>query len=122
MFDDILKLVKDHFGNHPDIPADQADAIHNEIANHVTNSLTTNTTGTATVPGQGGLSGLIGTLENSVASGGTAVSAIEGGLVSSLASKFGLPPSITGAIAGMLPGLMQKFTHRSQSQQGPVAS
>ena len=124
MFDEILKYVQDHFGNHPEvapaIPADQADAIHKEIANHITNHLTANagnTAGavsapTAGVTGQGGLSGIIGKLENSVASGGPVVSAIEGTLVSSLTSKFGLPPSITGAIAGALPGFLQKLLNK----------
>jgi hypothetical protein len=45
MFDQILELVKEHLGNNPEIsagiPAGQEDAVHNEIANHVTNSLTT---------------------------------------------------------------------------------
>lgn len=122
MFDDILKLVKDHFENHPDvapnIPPDQADAIHNEIANHIANTVTANASGTTAIPatpGQGGLSGIISTVENAVASGGVGVSAIEGGLVSSLASKFGLPPSITGAISGALPGLLQRFMHKPQA-------
>ena len=42
MLDDILQIVKDHLGNNPAvaaaIPADQADAIHNEIANHINNA------------------------------------------------------------------------------------
>jgi len=33
-----------------------------------------------------------------MASGGPITGAIEGGLASSLASKFGLPPMVTGAI------------------------
>ena len=130
MFDEILKLVKDHFGNHPEvgpaISAHQADDIHNEIANHINNALSANTAGTATAvvtpgtpttPSGGGLSGIIGKMEESVAGGGPMVSAIEGGLVSSLASKFGLPPSITGAIAGMLPGFLQKFAHQKAKGQ-----
>jgi len=40
-------------------------------------------------------------------------SAIEGGLVASLGSKFGLPPAATGAIAAALPGLLQKFAHKA---------
>ncbi len=110
MFDEILKLVKEHLGDNPQvasvIPAGQSDAIHNEIANHITNGLTSQSTD------HGGFSGIIGKLESNVASGGSITSAIEGGLVSSLASKFGLPPSITGAIAGALPGIMQKFANR----------
>ena len=110
MFDEILKLVKEHLGGNPQvasgIPADQADAIHTEVANHITNGLTNQSTE------HGGLSGMIGKLENNIASGGGITNAIEGGLVGSLASKFGLPPSITGAIAGALPGIMQKFANR----------
>jgi hypothetical protein len=138
MFDEILKMVKDHFGNHPDVaalPADQQDAIHNEIATHVANSVASqpavqeasgtvnNETAIPAVANnlisqpaaQGVASGLLGKLENAVASGGTMVSAIEGGLVGSLASKFGLPPSITGAIAGALPGLLQKIATKAKS-------
>jgi len=43
MFDQILQLVKDHIGNNPQvasaIPADQREAVHNEIASHITNGL-----------------------------------------------------------------------------------
>ena len=108
MFDEILNLVKDHLGNNSEIaaaiPADQADAVHNEIATHLTNGLNNQP---ATESGESG--GILSKLESSIASGGTITNAIEGGLVSSLTSKFGLPPSITGAIAGALPGLLQKF-------------
>ena len=109
MFDEILQMVKDHLSNNPEvasaIPAGQADAVHNEIAAHIANSLS----GQTQTSDQGGIGGLLGKLQSSVASGGTITSAIEGGLVSSLASKFGLPPSVTGAIAGALPGLLQKY-------------
>jgi hypothetical protein len=48
MFDEILKTVKEHLGSNPQvasgIPADQADAIHSEIANHITNGLTSQNT------------------------------------------------------------------------------
>lgn len=111
MFDQILQLVKEHLGGNPQvssaIPADQADAVHNEIATHVTNGLASQATT------QGGVGGLLSKLENSMASGGPVTSAIEGGLAGSLASKFGLPPMVTGAIAGMLPGLLQKFAHKA---------
>ena len=120
MFDDILQMVKDHFGNHPaisNLPADQQDAIHNEIANHISNSLANQPAAVQeSQPSVNGIaSGLLGKLENAVASGGTVTSAIEGGLVSSLTSKLGLPPSITGAIAGALPGLLQKFASKAKT-------
>jgi hypothetical protein len=39
MFDEILKEVKEHLGNNPqvaeNIPTEQADAIHHEIATHI---------------------------------------------------------------------------------------
>jgi hypothetical protein len=117
MFDQILELVKEHLGNNPDItanfPADQQDALHNEIANHVTNSLTTQPTENS--GGIGGMfGGILSKLESGVASGSPVTSALEGGLVSSLASKFGLPPSVTGAIAVALPGLLQKYAAKTQ--------
>ena len=111
MFDQILNLVKEHLGRNQqvasEIPPGQEDAVHNEIANHVTQGLASQA---AT---QGGVGGLLSKLQNSVSSGGPVTSAIEGGLVSSLASKFGLSPMVTGAIAGMLPGLLQKFAHKA---------
>lgn len=111
MFDQILDLVKEHLGNNPQIaaaiPADQQDAVHNEIASHIANGLSTQTAG------GDGFGGLLSKLEGSVAAGGPVTSAIEGGLVSSLANKFGLPPSVTGAIAGALPGILQKFANKS---------
>ena len=111
MFDEILKMVKEHLGNNPDvsanIPAGQEDALHNEVATHVTNGLA------ASATSQGGVGGLLDSLKDAATSGSPIAGAIEGGLVSSLASKFGLPPMITGAIAGALPGLLQKFAHKA---------
>ena len=111
MFDEILKMVKDHFNNNPElsssIPADQKDAVHNEVATQITNELKNQATQ------QGGAGGLLAKLENTIAAGGTGVNAIEGGLVGGLMSKFGLPPSVTGAIAGALPSLLQKFVHKA---------
>ena len=115
MFEEILQQVKAHFAENPEvaaaIPADKMEAIHQEIATHVTNGVSSQP-----AAAQGGLGGLAGgfggileKLEGSVASGGAVTSAIEGGLVSSLAAKFGLSPAITGAIAGALPGILQKF-------------
>jgi hypothetical protein len=111
MFDEILQAVKEHLANNPQIaaaiPPGQEDAVHNEIATHVANSLS------AQPSDQGSFSGLLGKLESSIASGGPVTSAIEGGLVNSLTTKFGLPPSVTGAIAGALPGIMQKFANKA---------
>jgi len=119
MFDEILKMVKDHLSQNPEIaaaiPADQHDALHQEIANHLANNATT-----APATAQPASGGILGTLENAIAGGGSITNAIEGGLLSSLTAKFGLPPSITGAISGALPGLMQKFMQHKQ-EQNPTA-
>ncbi|HEX2606793.1 MAG TPA: hypothetical protein VHK91_05415 [Flavisolibacter sp.] len=111
MFDQILNLVKEHLGNNPQvnaaIPQGQQDAVHHEIANQVTNGLA------GQAAAQGGVGGLLSKLQNGLSSGSPVTSAIEGGLVSSLGSKFGLPPMATGAIAAALPGLLQKFAHKA---------
>ena len=110
MFDQILQMVKDHVGSNPQIssaiPAGQEDAVHQEIASQITNGLQNQA---AT---QGGAGGLMSMLTGSMGSGSPLTSAIEGGLASSLGSKFGLPPMATGAIAAALPGLLQKFAHK----------
>jgi len=111
MFDEILQMVKDHMNSNPQvagaIPNEQAEDVHNEIASHITNGLKNE------AANQGGDGGLLASLENGVTSGSPVVNGIEGGLVSSLGSKFGLPPAATGAIAAMLPGLVQKFAHKA---------
>jgi uncharacterized protein YidB (DUF937 family) len=111
MFDEILQMVKEHLGNNPQVsanlPEGQEDALHNEVATHITNGLTTG------VVSQGGVGGLLDSLKNAATSGSPIAGAIEGGLVSSLASKFGLSPMVTGAIAGALPGLLQRFAEKA---------
>lgn len=111
MFDQIVDLVKNHIGNNQQlasaIPAGQEDAVHNEIASQITNGLATQ------APAQGGIGGLLAKLGGGLTSGNPVASAIEGGIVSSLGSKFGLPPAATGAIAAALPGLLQKFAHKA---------
>ena len=117
MFDEILKLVQSHIGGNSQasaaIPAEQADDVHNEIASHINNGLQAQ----ATAPG--GAGGLLSMLEGGMSSGSPVVSAIEGGLVNSLATKFGLPPSVTGAIAGALPGILQKFATKANDPNDP---
>jgi uncharacterized protein YidB (DUF937 family) len=111
MFDQILDLVKQHIGSNPQIssaiPAGQADEVHKEIASHVTNGLA------AHASAQGGVGGLLSMLQGGVSSGSPVTSAIEGGLASSIGSKFGLPPMVTGAISAALPGLLQKFANKA---------
>jgi len=110
MFDQILQMVKDHLQSNPQvagtIPHGQADAVHEEVASQITNGLKTQA---AT---QGGIGGLLSSLQGGLTSGSPVTNAIEGGLVGSLVSKFGLSPAITGAIAASLPGLLQKFAHK----------
>ncbi len=122
MFDQILQLVKEHMAENPQIaatiPPEQADAVHQEIAAHLTNGITS-AGGTESglgglMGGLGGGGGLLSQLEGSLASGNILTSSIAGGLVGSLGSKFGLGPAATGAIAAALPGLLQKFTQRQQ--------
>jgi len=111
MFDQILQMVKEHMGNNTQlnsaIPPDKQDAVHEEVATHITNGLKNQASAA------GGAGGLLSMLQGAMGSGSPVTSAIEGGLVSSLASKFGLPPMVTGAIAGALPGLLQKFAHKA---------
>jgi hypothetical protein len=120
MFDQILQLVKEHLNSNPELtgnmPPEKADEIHREIATHITNGLQAQNPPAST----GG--GILSQLENNLASGQIATSAITGGLVGSLASKFGMPPLITGAIAAALPGLMQKFMQKhAESAEAPKA-
>lgn len=111
MFDQILNLVKQQVGSNPQvasaIPAGQEDAVHQEIAHHVTNGLA------GQAAAQGGAGGLLSMLQGGMSSGNPITSAIEGGLIGSLGSKFGLPPAATGAISAALPGLLQQFAHKA---------
>ncbi len=111
MFDQILDLVKQQLGSNPEIanaiPAGQQDAVHHEVATQVTNGLS------QTAASQGGVGGLLSMLKGGVSNGSPVTSSIEGGLASTLGSKFGLSPAVTGAIAAALPGILQKFTHKA---------
>ena len=111
MFDQILDLVKQQLGGNPQvanhIPADQADDVHREVAAHVNDGIKNEASA------QGGVGGLLSSLAGSLTSGSPLTNAIQGGLVGSLGSKFGLPPAATGAIAAALPGLLQKFAHKA---------
>jgi hypothetical protein len=113
MFEQILQLVKEQLNAHPqitgNIPPEQADQIHREIATHITNGLQN------AQPAQSDSGSILSQLENSLASGGLATSAITGGLVGTLAGKFGLSPMITGAIAAAIPGLVKKYENRNNT-------
>lgn len=113
MFDDILNAVKQEIGNHPELSSlspEQQEAIHNEIATHVNNTVQNQSAPTQPTGGGGGL---LSNLEGMLTSNSPLTGAIEGGLVSSLASKFGLSPGLSGAIAGALPGLIQRFKQKN---------
>jgi hypothetical protein len=111
MFDEILKMVKDHLGNNQEVssalPADQQDAVHHEVATQMTNALKNQASA------QGGAGGLLSMLQDSLTSGNPVVHAIEGGLVGGLLGKFGLSPTIAGAVTAALPGLLEKFVHKA---------
>lgn len=114
MFDQILQLVKEHLGNNPQvastIPQEKADAVHEEIATHITNGLQ----GQNPLSGlSGGGGGFLSNIVSSLGSGNLLTNALEGGLVSSLGSKLGLSPAATGAIAAALPGLLQKVAQKT---------
>lgn len=105
MFDQILDLVKEHLGSKPEVanlPADQKAEVEKEVASHID-------TGIKQQASSGGIGGLL----SSLTSGGAIPSAIEGGLIGNLGSRFGLSPTVTAAIAGALPGILQKFAHKA---------
>ena len=110
MLEQILELVKDHIGNDPQIaqhiPPEQADAVHQAIAEHVTNTLQSQSQPTENPTTQSPLGAPTGL-------GGLGALTGQGGLVGTLGSRFGLGPAATAAIAAALPGLLQRLTtHR----------
>ena len=111
MFDKIFELVKEQLDSNPQvasqIPGDKKDAIYNEVATHLTSGLSNHEAL------QGGAGGLLSMLENAISKANPLSDAMQGGLLNTLASKFNLPPSAIGAIAGALPGLLQKFAHKA---------
>lgn len=117
MFDEIVNLVKHQLGNNPQvasaIPADKQQQVHEEVANQITHGLANQSAQ------HGGIGGVLSQLQNAATSASPVVNAIEGGVVSSLASKFGLPPMATGAIAAALPGLLQKMAHKANDPNDP---
>jgi hypothetical protein len=102
MFDQILQLVKEQIGSSAAItsavPAQQQDAVNNEIASHVTDKLQ--------AQGAGGMLSMLGGMD---------INSITVGLADKLSTKFGLSPSVTNAIVAALPGLLQKFTGKGAS-------
>lgn len=129
MFEQILQAVKEHLGNNPElaaaIPPEHAEALHQEIATQIHENLQNQasaagqTAPAAEAAGSGLLDNLGGkasellhSIEGSLSSGGIGTSAVTGGLVGALSSKFGLPSAVTGAIAAAVPGLIQKFMQK----------
>ena len=117
MFDQILDMVKQQVGNNPAvnsaIPAGQEEAVHQEVAKQVTAGMATQ------AQEHGGVGALLSKLQGGLTSNNPITNAIEGGVVSSLASKFGLPPAATGAIAAALPSILQKFAHKANDPNDP---
>ena len=111
MFDQILNVVKEQLSKDPQtasaIPADKANAVHQEVASHIEQGLK------GQVSAQGGIGGLLSSLTGAGGSKNPVSGTIEGGLASALGSKFGLSPAITAAIAGALPGILQKFATKA---------
>src|ERR1700744_1484636 len=101
MFEEILNTVKQHFAENPEvaqhIPAEQQEEIHNEIATHVANAANPPAGAGGMLGGAGGgmLGGLLGQLQSAIGSNNPLAGAVEGGLVSSLAARFGLSPAAT---------------------------
>lgn len=110
MFDQLLQLVKDHIGGNPQVaaavPAEHADAVSHEIATHLQSGLKDQAA-------QGGAGNILSMLTGGGSGGSSITDAITGGLIGSLGSKFNLPPAATGAIAAALPGILQKFAHKT---------
>ncbi|RYY60534.1 MAG: hypothetical protein EOO12_15190, partial [Chitinophagaceae bacterium] len=103
MFDEVVNLVKEHLGQHPEvaqqIPQGQQQQVSEEVAKQITQGMATQ------APQAGGIGGVLSQLQHAAGSGSPITGAISGGIVSALGSKLGLPPAATGAIAGALPGL-----------------
>lgn len=110
MFDQILALVKERMASNnqtsPAIPANKQDEVNNEIASHITNGLQSHAK-------ESGTGDLLSKLQNAVGSGSMITNSIEGGLIGTLGSKFGLSPMVTGAIAAALPSILQKFANKA---------
>ncbi len=113
MLEQILQEVKEKLsgftGEDQGIPSEHADAIHQDIANHIHESI--QNPAAAGTPAESG--GILSQLENSLTSGNILTSAVAGGLVGSLGRKFGLSSAVTGAIAASIPGLIEKYAHKN---------
>ena len=111
MFDEIVKMVKDQIGNNPEVasslPEGEKEAVSHEVAAQITQGLAQQ------APQQGGIGGLLNQLQHAAGSGSPVVNAIEGGVLGSIGSKFGLSPAVTGEIAAALPVLLHKLAHKA---------
>jgi len=111
MFDEILKMVKDQIGGNPEVnaalPTGREDEVHHDIAGHINDGIK------AQAQGSGGIGELLSSLSSGATSGSPVTSAIEGGMLGSLGSKFGLSPAVTGAIAAALPAILHQFSKKA---------
>ena len=112
MFDKILELVKEHFEGNPEIKSKLTDEQKAAVATEVATHLTTGLTNHEALPG--GTGGILTMLEDAASADNPLTNAIEGGLINSLACKYGLSPAVTGSIAEALPGLLQKFALKAK--------
>jgi hypothetical protein len=119
MFDEILDTVKKELSAHPAVaalPADQQNALHEEVATHVNNAVNAAPSMNATSSESTGLlGGLLSQAGSALAGGGMLTNALEGGVLSSITSRLGLPPAVTGALAAALPGIIQRFAQKKQA-------
>src|SRR5690242_10023562 len=117
MFDELLNMVRNQVESKPEVsanvPPEQQEAVNREVTHQITKGLANQ------AQEQGGVGDLLSKLQSGLTSGNPIITAIEGGVVASLASKFGLPPMATGAIAASLPGLLQKFAHKANDPNDP---
>ena len=111
MYTQILNLVKDQLDNNPlvldEIPANEANAIHREVAEHITDGLKLQVTSPS------GAGDLLANLSDGLDPGNATVSSIQAGLATSLNDKFGLSPTAIAAITDAIPGLLQKFADKA---------
>jgi hypothetical protein len=119
MFEEILRMVKEHFSNHPEIsseiPPEHADAVHREVADHITSQVAETPALRNDDQRRGGLGGVFDRLSDLTNSSAPAPEANQGGLKNRLSSKFGLSSFATNAIASALPMLIGRFLMRRRN-------
>ena len=108
MFDQVLQAVKQQLGKDPNvaskIPAEHADAVHQEVAHGIADGLKENALG-------GGLGGMVSSFTGGGGGGADGmIPKVTKAVTDRLNGKFGLSPEAISSISGALPGIIQKFT------------